>query len=201
MRDVRLLIHLICRATRLYRLTALSALGIPGWAQAFGEQATVGVSDLPPISASVRATWVLHSRVGPTRMFVVPVQSAVQTWADSPREYNTHWSGFGSRVGSTLATSALSNTMEASIGELWGEDPRYHRLGSGRARARIRPALKMAFMAENASGDLRPAYARFIAVPSSRIISNSWRVCTEGSRHLTTRESSRSRTSLCSPVE
>lgn len=32
MRDVRLLIHLICRATRLYRLTALSALGIPGWA-------------------------------------------------------------------------------------------------------------------------------------------------------------------------
>lgn len=175
MKEVRLPVHFIFRFTRLLRLVALVALAIPAWAQAPGDQAATGVRDLPAISPSVRATWVLHATVGPTRLIAVPLQSGILTWADSPREYGTHWGGFGQRVGSSLATAALGNTMEASIGSLWGEDPRYHRLGSGSASSRIKHALITGFMAEKASGELRPAYARFIAVTSSHIISNSWR--------------------------
>jgi hypothetical protein len=108
-------------------------------------------------------------------MLLIPTESALQTWANSPIEYGPHWDGWGRRMGSKFATAAVSSTMEASIGSLWGEDPRYHRLGEGPAKVRLGHAFKMAFMAERASGGVAPAYARFIAIPGSRLISNSWR--------------------------
>lgn len=64
--------------------------------------------------------------------------------------------------------------MEASLGALWGEDPRYHRRGEGSAGARFKYAFKMAFLTEKASGGYTPAYARMIALPASRLISDSW---------------------------
>jgi len=33
----------------------------------------------------------------------------------------------------------------------------------------------MTYMAKNRDGELRPAYARFVAIPSSNFISNAWR--------------------------
>ncbi len=116
----------------------------------------------------------------------IPLESALQTWSNSPKEYGSHWDGFAKRMGSKFATAALSNTMEASIGSLWGEDPRYHRLGEGSSGARLGHAIKMAFLAERASGGVAPAYARFIAIPASRVISNQWRAPSEVSAGDTT---------------
>ena len=78
-------------------------------------------------------------------------------------------------MASKFGTAAVSSTMEASIGALWGEDPRYHRLGEGPRGERLRHSFKMAFLAERKSGGVMPAYARFIAIPSSRLISDTWR--------------------------
>ncbi len=71
---------------------------------------------------------------------------------------------------------ATSNTMEAGLGAIWGEDPRYFRATSESFPARLGHVVKMAFLAQNKEGDLRPAFARYAAITGSNYLSNTWRV-------------------------
>jgi hypothetical protein len=65
--------------------------------------------------------------------------------------------------------------MEAGLGAIWGEDPRYSRDAGASFSHRIGHAAKMTFMAQNRDGNVQLAYARFIAIPGSNFISNAWR--------------------------
>ena len=65
--------------------------------------------------------------------------------------------------------------MEAGLGAIWGEDPRYTRDVGAPFGHRVGHAVKMTFMAQNRDGKLMPAYARFIAIPGSNFLSNAWR--------------------------
>ena len=97
------------------------------------------------------------------------------TLMDVPKAYGTHWEGFGERYGMRIAGLAVSNTMEAGLGAIWGEDPRYVRDPGAPFKNRVGHAIKMTFMAENRDGNLMPAYARFMAIPGSNFLSNTWR--------------------------
>ena len=113
------------------------------------------------------------------QMLTIPVESALQTWTNSPKRYGSHWDGYGKRMASKFGTAAVSSTMEASIGSLWGEDPRYHRLGEGSKSERFKHSPKAASrwrcFARSAIRRRDAAlYARFIAIPSSRLISDTW---------------------------
>jgi hypothetical protein len=78
--------------------------------------------------------------------------------------------------------------MEAGLGAIWREDPRYTRDAGAPFKNRIGHALKMTFMAENRDGGLMPAYARFMAIPGSNFLSNSWRADSDASlRHASIR--------------
>jgi hypothetical protein len=129
----------------------------------------------PPIDSATRAQWVLKSTFGPFTLASLAIESGVQTWSNSPHEYGPHWSGFGQRLGSKVLTHAVGSATEASLGALWGEDPRYLRLGKGPKMGRLKHALAMTFQDERASGGTMPAYARFIAIPSTRLLSTTWR--------------------------
>jgi len=74
-----------------------------------------------------------------------------------------------------LSGVAVSNAMEAGIGALWGEDPRYVRSQSAALRGRVGHVVKLTFLAKNLHKELAPAYARYIAISGSNFISNSWR--------------------------
>ena len=119
--------------------------------------------------------WVLGNTVQPLRIFGDAVFAAVQTGIDSPHEYGPHWDGFGKRLGIDLAGIAVSNTMEASLGAFWGEDPRYARVGEGGFRSRTKSVIFQTFIARGRDGKFHPAYARYIAIPSSNWLSNTWR--------------------------
>lgn len=98
------------------------------------------------------------------------------TFLDRPREAGPHWEGFGERYGVSLSTNAVSNAMEAGLGTIWGEDPRYRRDGSRvPLKSRFGHVVKWTVLAPNRDGDLRPAYARLIAISGSSFISNAWR--------------------------
>jgi hypothetical protein len=124
-----------------------------------------------PITAQQRIQWAVRKTISPGVLF----SAGLGTLFDVPKAYGTHWSGFGERYEIRLSTLALSNTMEAGLGAAWGEDPRYSRDPGAPFKDRIGHALKMTFMAENRDGGLMPAYARFIAIPGSNFLSNSWR--------------------------
>jgi hypothetical protein len=128
-----------------------------------------------PISAKERIQWVVGGTVGPEGLSGELFGAAWGTLFDSPKAYGTHWEGFGDRVGMSVAGNAASNTMEAGLGAIWGEDPRYIRDPGASFGHRLEHAAKMTFMAQNREGDEMPAYARFVAIPGSNFLSNAWR--------------------------
>lgn len=55
-----------------------------------------------------------------------------------PHEYGTHWDGLGKRYAIRLSGVATGNAIEASLGALWGEDPRYRRVPDRPFGARVK---------------------------------------------------------------
>jgi hypothetical protein len=98
------------------------------------------------------------------------------TFRDQPHEAGPHWRGFAERYSVSVSTSALSNAMEAGLGAIWGEDPRYFRSRGGASfTSRLGHVVKWTVVAPDRDGELRPAYARFIAISGSSYMSNGWR--------------------------
>ncbi|MEO8100171.1 MAG: hypothetical protein ABI811_20895 [Acidobacteriota bacterium] len=129
----------------------------------------------PPITQAERLKWATVSTVGAPSLLGGAITSGFSTAINSPPEYGTHWEGYGKRNGLRLSGAAASNLMEAELGGLWGEDPRYRRIGTGPAKTRVWHAVKAGFTASNRKGNTMPAYARYIAIPVSNVISNTWR--------------------------
>jgi hypothetical protein len=134
-----------------------------------------GASAYAPITAGQRFRWIVSGTLGAPSLAAGMILAASGTAANSPKEYGPHWDGFGKRYGLRLAGGATSQVLEASIGSIWGEDPRYVRASGQPFKTRIGHVAKMTFLATNRNGDFMPAYARYIAIPSTQFISNAWR--------------------------
>lgn len=128
-----------------------------------------------PITQPERLKWATQATVGPASLAAGLFTSAISTAQNNPPEYGPHWEGWGKRQGLRLTGAAASNLMEAELGALWGEDPRYRRSPETGMKARIWYAVKTSFVAYNRNGDPMPAYARMIAVPASNVLANTWR--------------------------
>ncbi len=105
--------------------------------------------------------------------------SGFSTATGTPREYGTHWEGFGKRYGMRLTGISTGNMMEAGLGSLWGEDSRYFRAAGQPFKARVKNVVVMTFAARRADGDLAPAYARYMGNAGNNFLSNSWRADSE----------------------
>ena len=103
------------------------------------------------------------------------ISSGLGTYENQPHEYGTSLKGFEKRFGIRLAGVAVSNTMEAGLGAVWGEDPRYPRAAGQPFGQRIGHVVKMTFLAPNRDGQIGPAYARYAAIAGSNSLSDAWR--------------------------
>lgn len=132
-----------------------------------------------PITGEQRIDWFVYSTIGPGSQFGGVISAGWGTLFDEPHEYGTHWLGFGKRYGMRLTGLATSNAMEAGLGAIWGEDPRYHRAVGESFGGRVRHVVKMTFLAENRDGQMTPAYARYAGIAGSSFLSNTWRADSE----------------------
>jgi hypothetical protein len=135
-----------------------------------------------PLTLSRRYRWAALSSVSGSRIAGYAFSSALSTMNNDPVEYGPHWQGFGKRVGMRLANGATGTMMEASIGALWNEDPRYDRAVGQPLNKRLAHVAVMTFFARDRKGQLMPAYARYISVPANSYASNAWRADSEASR-------------------
>src|SRR5450759_145875 len=140
---------------------ALSAAGLAAQAQTPATQEPA--SPHRPIAGTGRLEWFALSSFGPTSLAGGGVSAAWGTMLDKPREYGPHWQGFGQRYGMRLTGVATGNAMEAGLGAIWGEDPRYVRAAGQPFKSRIGHILKMTILATNRDGHTMPAYARYTA--------------------------------------
>jgi hypothetical protein len=128
-----------------------------------------------PITAQQRIDWVVKGVIGPEGLTGEVFGAGWDTLFNRPKTYGPHWEGFGDRLGMSAAGNAVSNTMEAGLGAIWGEDPRYVRDPEAAFGHRLEHAAKMTFMAQDRDGKAMIAYARFVAIPGSNFLSNAWR--------------------------
>ena len=156
-----------------------SALVVLSASLASGQTTVSTQSSYQPITAKQRTEWFALSTVGPESIAGGVMSAGWGTLFNKPSEYGTHWDGFGKRYGMRLTGVSVSNAMEAGLGAMWGEDPRYARSESESFGGRIGHVVKMTFLAENRQGRLRPAYARYIAISGNNFLSNAWRADSE----------------------
>ena len=69
--------------------------------------------------------------------------------------------------------------MEAGLGAIWGEDPRYFRTQGQPFKKRVVDVLDLTVRAYYPDGQRHFAYARLSANAGSSFLSNTWRVPSE----------------------
>jgi len=146
-----------------------------------GDASLPGAPQSPyrPITGSQRVNWFVKSTIGRDSLIGGVISSAWGTMLNSPSEYGPHWDGFAKRYGMRLTGVSTGNAMEAGVGALWGEDPRYFREPYAPFKSRVGHIIKMTFLAHNRDGRPMPAYARYIAIPGNNFLSNTWRADSE----------------------
>ena len=128
------------------------------------------------ITGKQRLQWAVVETFGPESLVAGVWSAGIGTARDNPAEYGPHWEGFAKRYGMRFSGVATSNTMEAGLGALWGEDPRYVRNPLLPFKKRVANVFLYSLMARNRNGQVMPAYARYIAIPGNNFLSNTWRV-------------------------
>jgi len=131
------------------------------------------------ISGKERVRWAATETFGPKSFLIGTFTAGIGTARDHPEEYGPHWDGFAKRYGMRFTGVASSHTIEAGLGAIWGEDPRYVRDQNLPFTHRLGNVFLFAFAARNRQGKLMPAYARYIAIPGNNFLSNTWRVSSE----------------------
>jgi hypothetical protein len=174
---------------RVLAVLALLAVGLPASAQtvpitpdqpaAPPNAPSASIKPYHAITPRQRLQWFAQSTVGPETLAVGLFSAGIGTARDAPREYGGHWGGFAERYGMRLTGVSTGNAMEAGLGIIWGEDPRYFRAYHQNFAGRIRNVVGMSFLAHNRSGQVSPAYARYVAMPGNNFLSNTWRADSE----------------------
>jgi hypothetical protein len=166
--------------TMLAVLTLASASAV---GRTFPEQAASAFASKPvsyqPITAKQRLHWFTRNTIGPESLAGGLFTAAFGTAINRPQEYGPHWEGFGKRYGMRFSGIATGNAMEASLGALWGEDPRYFPATGQSFKGRIKNVVLMTFVARRADGELAPAFARYAGISGNNFLSNSWRADSE----------------------
>jgi hypothetical protein len=132
-----------------------------------------------PISGTRRIEWFFVRSVGPESLIAGAFTAGIGTARDKPEEYGPHWYGFGQRYGMRFTGVATSNAMEAGLGAIWGEDPRYFRANGKPFLERVKNVVVLTVVARRRDGRYSPAYARYMAITGSNFLSNTWRANSE----------------------
>lgn len=141
--------------------------------------ASAAMGPYHPITGKQRLRWFVGSTIGPETLAAGVFAAGVGTARNRPKEYGGSWLGFGQRYGMRLTGLSASNAMEAGLGAVWGEDPRYFRSYGQPLKGRVLHVVIFSFTAHDRGGHLRPAYARYLSAVGSNFLSNAWRADSE----------------------
>jgi hypothetical protein len=141
--------------------------------QPSGELETA-IHSLPqPITPQQRREWVTEGILAPKSLGTGVMIGTWQTAIGSPKEWQGS-SGFTKRVLTNQADNGISKGIEASLGMLWGEDPRSTPSGRRSVSSRLGYAMMTAVAAQRPDGHLAPAWGRFAGAIGSNVVKNAW---------------------------
>jgi hypothetical protein len=153
---------------------ALALLAAPAGAQETVIPSIAAAPMYVPPTPADRLHWVIGGTASVPVMGVNALDSAWSTYVNWPEEWGRGVKGFGRRFADETAYGTISDAIEAGIGTIWGEDPRYRRASPGSRWQRVNHALLATVVAPRRDGHLAPAWARFSAVAAATEIQNTW---------------------------
>jgi hypothetical protein len=137
-------------------------------------QTQAAKSEFKSLDGAERLKYFSLATFGPAAMGTGLIGAGFGTWRNLPEEWGTHWDGFGMRYGSGLGRRVVSKGVDTALGAIWGEDPRYRRLGEGSMKVRIGNVAKMVVLSYNESGHTMPAYSRYAGIATSSLVAQAW---------------------------
>jgi hypothetical protein len=150
---------------------ALLVLALLAPVTAFGQQSS---RIDRAMTAEDRIHWIVDGTIGPKSLGVGVIGAAWQTAWNVPDEWGQTWSGAGKRYLQREADVAISNSIEAGLGAIWGERADYIRSGKRGVKPRLGYALKTVFLAHRPDGHLEFAWARLAGNTVNNVIENTW---------------------------
>jgi len=127
-----------------------------------------------PMTAGERIHWIVGGTIGPKSLGVGVIASAWNTAWNVPEEWRQTWNGAGKRYLQREADVAISNSIEAGVGAIWGERADYIPSGKRGIKPRLGYALKTVVLAHRADGHLAPAWGRYAGNTVNNLIENAW---------------------------
>jgi len=144
-------------------------------AQPAAPPAPITATTYRPATFADRIDWIVDGTIGVRSLTVVgPLGASVLTAMNSPEEWGRSWKGFGKRYAEREADVAISSTLEAGVGAIWGEEPRYIPSGRKGIWPRARYAIRTTVMSQRRDGHLAPAWGRLAGNVFNNLIENTW---------------------------
>jgi hypothetical protein len=139
-----------------------------------GEASPIAPSAYVPIDGGQRIDWIVGGTVGARSLCIGGLAVGLQTAWDVPPEWQRTWRGAARRYAQREADVAISSSIEAGLGAIWGEEPRYVRAPRGSIRSRARHAMKTVLLAQRRDGHLAPAWGRYAGNVFNNLLENQW---------------------------
>jgi hypothetical protein len=148
--------------------------GQPPSSQPSGPAPALTAFDYRPITAAERLDYTVVGTVGLRSLGIGVLAASWQTGFNTPDEWGRTWRGFGKRYLEREADVVISNSIEAGLGAIWGEEPRYIPSGRHGIRSRAAYAMKVVMLTQRRDGHLAPAWGRYGSNVFNNLIENKW---------------------------
>ena len=146
----------------------ITATSLPSLAQA--------PPDPPAMDAKERGKWFVKATIGPESLLGGLWSTGWGVMSETPEEYPSNLEGFGKRFGMRMTGVSTGNAINVTLGAVWGEDPRYWRVGSGQTFGqRAKHIVGHTFVTKYDDGKTRFAWARLAGNVGNNSLSNLWR--------------------------
>jgi hypothetical protein len=127
-----------------------------------------------PIRMNERLDWTIDDTIGPLSLAAGAFKAAYETALNTPKHWGRSPSGFWKRAENREIDVALSSSIEAGLGAIWGEEPRYIPSHQSGIWPRVGYATKTVFVAQRPDGHLAPAWGRYAGNVFNNVIENTW---------------------------
>jgi hypothetical protein len=135
------------------------------------------VGSYSAITSDQRAEWIACGTVGVSSVGIGLANAAVPGWYNTLGDWKKAEAGLPARFGHREADVTVSNGVEAGLGAIWGEEPRYVPMGRANhasASARLGYALLTVVTAQRRDGHLAPAWGRYAGNVASNAVDAFW---------------------------
>src|SRR5215813_10647575 len=128
----------------------------------------------PPMTVKEKFTYHFKQSVDPWGVARGAAGAALDQWRDHPGGWGQGWDMYGVRVASHFGQNFIKHQMLFGVQALDHENPLHLRSTRQGFKNRVFDAVRYTFTSNSDSGELMPAYSRFVAAYGSAYISRSW---------------------------